>query len=101
MTELTTLDILMLAVQCLLALVAFFGAIVGNNLIAAIKDLREADKELANKLDLYARKDDMVDIKKQLGGIFERLEDIKDRVSTKVGREEMISTILQLNNHGG
>lgn len=99
MEQLSTLDLIRIVVEILLGLVAFFGTLIINNLIGAIKELRKADKELGDKFDSYVRRDDLQDIKKQIAGIFERLDDIKDAIGTKVSREECL--YRQQNNHGG
>jgi hypothetical protein len=88
---LTNTEIVISIINALLGLVAFFGVIVGRNLTDAIKELRETDKDLANKFEKYVRRDDLDDIKRQLSGIFERLDDIKDSMGTKVTREECAS----------
>lgn len=79
---------LLLIINALLGMVAFFGAVVSNNLTNAIKELKKADTTLAEKFDKYVRRDDLEDIKKQLAGIFARLDDIRDSQGTKVSREE-------------
>jgi hypothetical protein len=80
-------------------MVAFFGALVGKNLNDSIKDLKAADEKLMQRLDLYVRVDTMEDIKKQLAGIFGRLDDIKDSLSTKMTRGEC-SDIRRDYSHG-
>jgi uncharacterized protein Yka (UPF0111/DUF47 family) len=79
---------LLLVVNVLLGLVAFFGAKVGNDLTQAIKELREADKEMANKLENYVRRDDLRDIKDQISAMFRKLDDIKDSLGSKIARDE-------------
>lgn len=97
MDTITVLDVLMLGVQILLAIVAFFGALVGNNLIAAIKELRATDTILRDKFDSYAKGTDIQEIKVQIGGIFKRLEEIKDAVGDKVSREELLLHLTNQN----
>lgn len=82
---------LLLVVNVLLGVVAFFGAMVGKNLTAAIDELKKTDQELMNKFDKYVRRDDLEDIKRQLVGIFARLDDIRDSLGGKVSREECAS----------
>lgn len=84
-------DDLLLVINALLGLVAFFGAVVGNNLTNAIKELKKTDKDLADKFEKYVRRDDLEDIKRQLAGIFARLDDIRDSQANKVSREECAS----------
>ena len=79
---------LLLVINALLGLVAFFGAIVGKNLTDAIKELKKTDQQLMEKFDRYVRRDDLEDIKRQLAGIFARLDDIRDSLGSKVTREE-------------
>lgn len=79
---------LLLIVNILLGLVAFFGAKVGSDLTNAIKELRQQDKELANKLEQYVRRDDLTDLKAQIGAMFRKLDDIKDALGNKVSRDE-------------
>lgn len=79
---------LLLVVNVLLGLVAFFGATVGRNLTEAIKELKAADKEMAKTLDNYVRRDDLRDIKDQIAAMFKMLNDIKDALGNKVTREE-------------
>ena len=96
MENLTLAQIVLMVLNVLLALVAYFGAQVGKNLIAAIKELKETDKALAEKFELYARREDLADIKGQLSGIFHRLEDIRDRTSEKVSREELRALLTEI-----
>lgn len=79
---------LLLLVNVLLGVVAFFGAMVGRNLTEAIKELKEADRLLTSRFDNYVRRDDLHDIKQQIGAMFKKLDDIKDSLSTKVNRDE-------------
>jgi hypothetical protein len=79
---------LLLVVNVLLGLVAFFGAKVGNDLTQAIKELRKADETLTNKFENYVRRDDFADIKQQISAMFRKLDDIKDGLANKVSREE-------------
>lgn len=79
---------LLLIVNILLGLVAFFGAMVGKNLTEAIKELKLADKALADRFDSYVRRDDLADIKQQIAAMFRKLDDIKDALGSKVTREE-------------
>lgn len=79
---------LLLVVNILLGLVAFFGAMVGRNLTEAIKELKLADQMLTNRFDNYVRRDDLADIKQQLSAVFKKLDDIKDSLGNKVSRDE-------------
>lgn len=79
---------LLLIVNILLGLVAFFGAMVGKNLTEAIKELKLADKALADRFDNYVRRDDLRDIKDQINAMFKKLDDIKDALGNKVSRDE-------------
>ncbi len=79
---------LLLVVNILLGLVAFFGAMVGRNLTEAIKDLQEADRGLQKEFEKYVRRDDLSDIKQQIGAMFRKLDDIKDSLGAKVTRDE-------------
>lgn len=79
---------LLLIVNVLLGLVAFFGAMVGRNLTEAIKELKEADRGLQNEFEKYVRRDDLADIKQQIAAMFRKLDDIKDALGSKVTREE-------------
>lgn len=79
---------LLLIVNILLGLVAFFGAMVGKNLTEAIKELKLADKALADRFDSYVRRDDLRDIKDQINAMFKKLDDIKDALGNKVSRDE-------------
>lgn len=79
---------LLLVVNILLGLVAFFGAMVGRNLTEAIKELKLADQVLTNRFDNYVRRDDLADIKQQIAAMFRKLDDIKDALGAKVTREE-------------
>jgi hypothetical protein len=79
---------LLLIVNILLGLVAFFGATVGRNLTEAIKELKLADKALADRFDSYVRRDDLRDIKDQINAMFKKLDDIKDALGNKVSRDE-------------
>lgn len=79
---------LLLIVNILLGLVAFFGAMAGKNLTEAIKDLKLADKALADRFDSYVRRDDLRDIKDQINAMFKKLDDIKDALGNKVSRDE-------------
>lgn len=79
---------LLLVVNVLLGLVAFFGAMVGKNLTEAIKELKLADKALADRFDNYVRRDDLRDIKDQINAMFKKLDDIKDALGNKVSRDE-------------
>lgn len=79
---------LLLVVNILLGLVAFFGAMVGRNLTEAIKELKLADKALADRFDSYVRRDDLRDIKDQINAMFKKLDDIKDALGNKVSRDE-------------
>lgn len=79
---------LLLIINTLLGVVAFFGAIVGKNLTDAIKELKKTDQQLMEKFDKYVRRDDLDDIKRQLAGIFARLDDIRESLGNKVSREE-------------
>lgn len=79
---------LLLVINALLGMVAFFGALVGKNLTSAIDELKKTDQQLMEKFDKYVRRDDLEDIKRQLAGIFARLDDIRDSLGNKVTREE-------------
>lgn len=79
---------LLLFVNILLGLVAFFGAKVGSDLTGAIKELRQQDKDLAEKLNLYVRRDDLTDIKAQIAAMFKKLDDIRDGLANTVKRDE-------------
>jgi predicted PurR-regulated permease PerM len=79
---------LLLIVNILLGLVAFFGAMVGRNLTEAIKELKLADQMLTNRFDSYVRRDDLSDIKQQISAMFKKLDDIKDALGAKVTRDE-------------
>lgn len=79
---------LLLVVNVLLGLVAFFGAMVGRNLTEAIKELKEADRGLQKEFEKYVRRDDLRDIKDQINAMFKKLDDIKDALGSKVTREE-------------
>lgn len=79
---------LLLVVNVLLGLVAFFGAMVGRNLTEAIKELKEADRGLQKEFEKYVRRDDLADIKQQIAAMFRKLDDIKDALGSKVTREE-------------
>ncbi len=79
---------LLLIVNILLGLVAFFGAMVGRNLTEAIKELKEADRGLQKEFEKYVRRDDLADIKQQIAAMFRKLDDIKDALGSKVTREE-------------
>lgn len=79
---------LLIFVNILLGLVAFFGAKVGNDLTAAIKELRQQDKELAAKLEQYVRRDDLTDLKSQITAMFRKLDDIRDGLANTVKRDE-------------
>lgn len=79
---------LLLIVNILLGLVAFFGAMVGRNLTEAIKELKEADRGLQKEFEKYVRRDDLSDIKQQIAAMFRKLDDIKDALGSKVTREE-------------
>lgn len=79
---------LLLIVNVLLGLVAFFGAMVGRNLTEAIKELKEADRGLQKEFEKYVRRDDLADIKQQIAAMFKKLDDIKDALGNKVSRDE-------------
>lgn len=79
---------LLLIVNILLGLVAFFGAMVGRNLTEAIKELKEADRGLQKEFEKYVRRDDLADIKQQIAAMFKKLDDIKDALGNKVSRDE-------------
>ena len=79
---------LILVVNVLLGLVAFFGAMVERNLTEAIKELKEADRGLQKEFEKYVRRDDLSDIKQQISAMFKKLDDIKDSLGNKVTREE-------------
>ena len=78
----------LLIVNILLGLVAFFGAMVGRNLTEAIKELKEADRGLQKEFEKYVRRDDLSDIKQQIGAMFRKLDEIKDSLGAKVTRDE-------------
>lgn len=79
---------LLLIVNVLLGVVAFFGAMVGRGLTEAIKELKSADKDLADRLDNYVRRDDLRDIKEQIGAMFRKLDAIQESLGNKVSRDE-------------
>lgn len=98
-TAISNTELLMIVINSLLGLVAFFGVLVGKNLTEAIKELKRTDKELMEKFDLYVRRDDLQDIKHQLAGIFARLDDIRGTLSDKVSRSECVINRKEF-NHG-
>lgn len=81
-----------LVVTVLLALVAFFGGMVVRGLSEAIKELREADKELARELSDRVRSDDFRELRQEMrnsfAGIFSRLDDLRAELGSKVSRDE-------------
>lgn len=88
-----------LAFNLILGLAAFFGGMVIRDLSQAVKDLRKADQELANKLDGYAKKDDIHEVKLMIrevreeermmfNRVFDKLEAISDDLRNKVSRDE-------------
>jgi len=79
---------LLLFVNILLGLVAFFGAWVGKNLTEAIKELQKTDKELTQKFEQYVRRDDLHEVLRQLGAIFEKLDKMQGILAEKVSRDE-------------
>lgn len=104
MEGISTVEVVLMIINILLAIVAWLATIVGKNLTQAVNELRKTDNMLIEKFEQYARRDDLQDIKSQLGGIFKRLEDVKDITSEKVSREELHRLLSELKleiRHGG
>lgn len=89
MEGLSVAELTLMILNILLALIALFGALVGNNLTRAINELKETDKALAAKFEQYARREDLIEIKNLVSGIFHRLDDIRDKVAEKPSRSEL------------
>lgn len=86
------LQILSLAINALLGLVAFFGGMTINGLSAAIRELREEDKKINEKMGGFVRADALESWRKEQREdtklIFSKLEEIRRDLSGKVDRDE-------------
>ena len=81
-----------LAINVLLALVAFFGGTTIRGLSESIKDLRQEDKALRDRLDGFVKIDAMESWRREnhelSTRIFEKLEQIQRELGSTVTRTE-------------
>jgi hypothetical protein len=87
-----SLQIISLAINCLLGLVAFFGGMTIKGLSEAIRELRHEDGKLRDKMDGFV-KIDMLEIwrkeqREDTKLIFDKLEQIRRDLVAKVDRSE-------------
>ena len=76
-----------------LALAAFFGGMVLKDLSGAVKELRDADERMSERLSNYVLKDEFREFrqeqKENFERIFDKLEDLRMQVSAKADRREL------------
>jgi hypothetical protein len=86
------LQIVSLAVNVMLGLVAFFGGMTIKGLSDAIHDLRNEDNKLRDRMDDFVKVDVLEIWRKEQRDdtklIFSKLEEIQRGMSTKMSREE-------------
>lgn len=86
-------QVISLGFNVLLSLVAFFGGAMLRDLSSAVKELRSADKELAEKIGILGRQaitsEEMRDLRGEMRDGFKRIHDRIDEIGkTYVTRDE-------------
>ena len=85
---------IILGLNVLLGLIAFFGGMVIRGLRADVKSLRIADEKLDDKLSDFTHKDDFKDFRQEqremFSELFRKIDSLNDKVASKADRNERI-----------
>lgn len=83
---------IIIGLNALLGLIAFFGGMIIRGLREDVKSLRIADEKLADKLSDFTHKDDFKEFRQEqremFGELFKKIDSINDKVAGKVDRNE-------------
>lgn len=79
---------IILAFNVVLSVAAFFGGMVIRDLSTAVKELREADERLVDRMGQYAKMDDFREFRAEqrdsMTRIFDKLDQVSGSMSTKL-----------------